>query len=186
MVDVQEREGLVITVSCELTSDESGSWAERVTQAEQTSHNAENFRPSYPNHLTSKIMAFDGALREQSRGELSVDNQQRLLRLNVVPSRPCSASFMLADNSVISMGIPKTQVACIQHSRTGQVNITFTKAELPDLFLSKVATTFQQRPTVPRTGLAARNLCHCPKCSLGALRQSHSTSIREVRSCSFY
>ena len=43
------------------------------------------------------------------------------------------------------MGIPKTQVACIQRSRTGQVNITFTKAELRDLFLSKVATTFEQR-----------------------------------------
>ena len=48
------------------------------------------------------------------------------------------------------MGIPKTQVACIQRSRTGQVNITFTKAELRDLFLSKVATTFEQRPTISR------------------------------------
>ena len=159
MVEVPEREDLVITVTRERTSDESGSWAEGVTQAERTSHNVENFRPSYPNHLTSEILAFDGALPEQSLGELSANDQQRLLRLNVVPSRPCSASFTLADNSidsrfildkVVSMGIPKTQVACIQRSRTGQVNITFTKAELRDLFLSKVATTFEQRPTVPR------------------------------------
>ena len=159
MVDVPEREDLVITVTRERTSDESRSWAERVTQAEWTSHNAENLRPSYPNHLTSEIMAFDGALPEQSLGELYANDQQRLLRLNVVLSRPCSARFTLANHSldsrfildkVISMGIPKTQVACIQRSRTGQVNITFTKAELRDLFLSKVATTFEQRPTVSR------------------------------------
>ena len=33
MVDVPEREDLVSTVSRERTSDESGTWAERVTQA---------------------------------------------------------------------------------------------------------------------------------------------------------
>ena len=35
-------------------------------------------------------------------------------------------------------------------SRSGQVNVTFSKADLRDLFLSKLSTTFQQRPTVPR------------------------------------
>ena len=125
MVDVPEREeqeDLVSTVNRERTSDEPSSWAERVAQAEPMSHNAENFRLSYPNHLTSEIMAFDGALPEESLGELSANDQQRSLRLNVVPNRPYSASFTLADNSVdsrfildkiVSMVIPKTQVASI-------------------------------------------------------------------------
>ena len=164
MVDVPERqtEDLVITVTMEpeRTSEESPCWADRVAQAEPTpSHNEENFRPSYPRHLTSEIMTFDGVLPGQPLGELPTNDQQRLLRLNVVPNRPCSATFTLADNSVDSryildkivlMGIPKTQVACIQRSRSGVVNVTFSKAELRDLFLSKVSTTFQQRPTVSR------------------------------------
>ena len=157
MVDVPERQtdDLVITVTTEpeRTSDESPRWADRVAQAELApSHNEENFRPSYPRHLTSEIMTFDGVLPGQPLGELPTNDQQRLLRLNVVPNRPCSASFTLADNSVdsrcildkiVSMGIPKTQVSCIQRSHSGVVSVTFSKAELRDLFLSKISTTFQ-------------------------------------------
>ena len=164
MVDVPERENedLVITVirEPERTSEHTPSWAERVAQTELTpSHSDASFRPSYPNHLRSEIMAFDGELPDKSLGELPVNDQQRFLRLNIVPNRPCSATFTLADNTVdskyildkiVSMGISKTQVACIQRSRSGQVNVTFSKADLRDLFLSKLSTTFQQRPTVPR------------------------------------
>jgi len=86
MVDVPEQEDLVITVNHERTSDEPSSWAEWVAQADLTSNNAENFRPSYPNHLMSKIKAFDGALPDESLAELPVNDQQRFLRLNVVPN----------------------------------------------------------------------------------------------------
>jgi len=164
MVDVPEREtaDLEITINTqpERTSDDPLSWAERTAQAEPTpSHSDENFRPTYPSHLRSEIMSFDGELPDESLGELPTNDQQRFLRLNVVPNRPCSATFTLADNSVdsryildkiVSIGIPKAQVACIQRSRSGQVNVTFTKAELRDLFLSKLSTTFEQRPIVPR------------------------------------
>ena len=67
MVDVPEREkeDLVITVNREpeRIRDDSPSWAEWVAQAEHTpSHSDESFRPAYPNHLRSEIMAFDGEL----------------------------------------------------------------------------------------------------------------------------
>ena len=63
MVNVPEREiaDLEITVNTEPehTSDDSSSWAEQTAQAEPTpSHSDENFRPSYPSHLRSKIMEY--------------------------------------------------------------------------------------------------------------------------------
>ena len=85
-------------------------------------------------------------------GKLSAENQLRLSRLNSVPSRPMSARFTLADNSVdsktildkiVTMGIQRTHVTCIQRFRSGQVDVTFPKRELRELFLSKVATTFE-------------------------------------------
>lgn len=97
MVDVpeQEHEDLVITVKNqpECTSDEPSSWAERVAQVElTTSHNDENFRPTYPNHLMSEILAFDGVLQNKSFGESPLNDQQRFQRLNIVPNlaRPVS------------------------------------------------------------------------------------------------
>ena len=107
MVNVPEREiaDLEITVNTEPehTSDDSSSWAEQTAQAEPTpSHSDENFRPSYPSHLRSKIMAFDRELPGESLGELPTNDQRRLLRLNIVPHLPCSATFTLADNSVDS------------------------------------------------------------------------------------
>lgn len=70
-----------------------------------------------------------------------------------------SDRFTLADNSVdsktildkiITMGIPRTHVTCIQRFRSGQVDVRFAIRELRELFLSKVATTFERRPTAPR------------------------------------
>ena len=89
---------------------------------------------------------------DESFVELSSENQLRRSRLNSVPNRPMSARFTLADNSVeiIMMGIPRTHVTCIQRFRSGQVDVRFAKRESRELFLSKVATTFERRPTAPR------------------------------------
>lgn len=81
-------------------------------------------------------------------------DQQRFFRLNGVPDRPCSARFNLTDNSVdsrelmeqiVSMGIQRNRVKCIQRFRTGQVDITFSCKEDQDLFLNKAAVTINQR-----------------------------------------
>ena len=81
-------------------------------------------------------------------------DQQRFFRLNGVPDRPCSAPFNLADNSldlrelmeqIVSMGIQRNHVKCIQRFRTGHVDITFSHKEDRDLFLSKAAVTINQQ-----------------------------------------
>lgn len=160
-VDVPEREiaDLEITVNTEPehTSDDSSSWADQTAQAEPTpSHSDENFRPSYPSHLRSEIMAFDRDLPGESLDELPTNDQQ--LWLNIVLHRPCSATFTLADNSVDSRYIlrlfqwefQKLGSPAFSGLARGEVNVTFAKAELRDLFFSKLSTTLQQRPTVPR------------------------------------
>lgn len=69
------------------------------------------------------------------------------------------ARFNLTDNSIdsktildkiITMGIPRTHVTRIRRFRSGQVDVTFGKRESLELFLSKVATTFELRPPAPR------------------------------------
>ncbi|XP_067028932.1 uncharacterized protein [Acropora muricata] len=164
MVDVPEREeeDVVITLTRvpELSSDVSMRWADRVVAEDPgTSHMGQSSRATYPAHLVSEVMSFNGVMPEESFGELSSENQLRLSRLNSVPNRPMSARFTLADNSVdsktildkiITMGIPRTHVTCIQRFRSGQVDVTFAKRESRELFLSKVATTFERRPLAPR------------------------------------
>ena len=111
------------------------------------SHMAEAASPAYPAHLSFEVNSFDGFLPQQGLGELSHAEQLRLFRLNGVPNRPCSARFSLLDNSIdsktfldniVSMGIPKSHVSCIQHFRTGQVDVTFTLTQDRELFLSKL------------------------------------------------
>ena len=53
-------------------------------------------------------------------------------------------------DKIITMGIPRTHVTCIQRFRSGQVDVTFAKRESRELFLSKVATTFEPHPSGPR------------------------------------
>lgn len=69
------------------------------------------------------------------------------------------ARFNLTDNSIdsktildkiITMGIPRMHVTRIQRFRSGQVDVTFGKRESLELFLSKVATTFELHPPAPR------------------------------------
>ena len=163
MIDVPERiqEDVVITLTREpeLSSDASMRWADRVAaENPEPSHIHQNSRATYPAHLVSEVMSFNGVLPVEPFGELSSESQLRLVRLNSVPNRPMSARFILADNSVdsktildkiITMGIPRTHVTCIQRFRSGQVDVTFAKKESRELFLSKVATTFE-RPVAPR------------------------------------
>lgn len=164
MVDVPEREqeDVVITLTREPepSSDASMRWANRVAAEDPaTSHMGQSSRATYPAHLVSEVMSFNGVMPEESFGELSSESQLRLSHLNSVPNRPMSASFMLADNSVdsntildkiITMGIPRTHVTCIQCFRSGQVDVTSAERESGELFLSKVATTFERRPSAPR------------------------------------
>lgn len=70
-----------------------------------TSHNGEGARPGYPAHLISEVMAFDGVMPDETLGDLSHNDKLQLFRLNGVPSRPCSARFTLAENSVDSKSI---------------------------------------------------------------------------------
>ena len=91
------------------------TWANRVAAEDPvTSHNGEGARPGYPAHLVSEVMAFDGVVPDETLGDLSHNYKLQLFRLSGVPSRPCSARFPLADNSVdsksflekiVSMGI---------------------------------------------------------------------------------
>ena len=164
MIDVPERViedvEITLTVEPERTSDVPRSWADRVAaEAPLPSHNGQSPRATYPPHLVSEVSSFNGVMPEEAFGELSAENQLRLVRLNSVPSRPMSARFTLADNSVdsktildkiVTMGIQRTHVTCIQRFRSGQVDVTFAKRELRELFLSKVATTFEQRPAASR------------------------------------
>ena len=110
-------------------------------------------RASYSAQLRSEIVSFDGSLPSSRLGELSAMDQQRFFRLNDIPNRPCSARFNLTDNSVdsrelkeqiVSMGIQRNHVKCIQRFRTGQVDITFSCKENRDLFLSKATVTIYQ------------------------------------------
>ena len=164
MVDVPEREQeevvITLTREPEPSSDASMRWADRVAAEDPaTSHMGQSSRATYPANLVSEVMSFNGVMPEESFSELSSESQLRLSRLNSVPNRPMSARFMLADNSVdsktildkiITMGIPRTHVTCIQRFRSGQVDVTFAKRESRELFLSKVATTFEWRPSAPR------------------------------------
>ena len=137
-------------VSAERTSDDTRVWADVV----QESHMRQPVRASYSAQLRSEIESFDGSLPSSRLGELSAMDQQRFFRLNGVPDRPCSARFNLTDNSVdsrelmeqiVSMGIQRNHVKCIQRFRTGQVDITFLCKEDRDLFLSKAAVTINRR-----------------------------------------
>lgn len=113
----------------------------------------------YPSHLVSEVNAFDGVLPQHRLGELSDSEQLRLFRLNGVVSRPCSARFTLHDNTIdsreilgriVATGVPRAHIKCIQRFRSGQVDVTFTRTDSRDLFLSKAAITIRQRTTRPR------------------------------------
>jgi len=134
-------------------------WADRVAADDPApSRISQSSRATYPAHLVSEVMSFNGVMPDESFGELSSENQLRLSHLNNVPYRPMSARFTLADNSIdsetildkiITMGIPGTHVTCIQWFRWGQVDVTIAKRESRELFLCKVTTTFERRPTAP-------------------------------------
>ena len=160
-VPEQPREDLVITVPVpeERSSDEPQTWAERVANDDNPSHTDARARPAYPAHLLSEVNAFDGVLPSSRLGELSHNEQLRLFRLNGVPNRPCSARFTLSDNSIdsrtlldqiVATGVPRPHVRCIQRFRSGQVDVTFTRSDLRDLFLSKASIMIRQRPAYPR------------------------------------
>ena len=87
-------------------------------------------------------------------GELSESEQLRLFRLNGVPSLPCTARFSLPDVSVdssvimeevVSTGVERKFVKCIQRFRSGKVEITFARKVDCDLFLSKAAIPSSRR-----------------------------------------
>ena len=130
-IDVPERHiedpRIHVPVDGKRTSDDPHSWTE-IVENSSTSHNAEAARPAYPAHLSSEVNSFDRILLQQGLGKLSHAEQLRLFRLRGVPNRPCSARFSLPDNSIdsktlldkiVSIGIPKSHVSCIQRFQTG-------------------------------------------------------------------
>ena len=143
MIHVPERiqEDVVITLTREpeISSDASMRWDDRVAGKDPAAcHIGESSRASYPAHLLSEVMSFNGVKPDESFGELSSENQLQLSRLNSVLNRAMSARFNLTDNSIdlktildkiITMGIPRTHVTCIQRFRSGQVDVTFGKRE---------------------------------------------------------
>ena len=105
-----------------------------VNETSQTSHMDDAARAVYPTHLRTLISEFDGVMPVARLGELRHDDQIRLSQLNGVPNRPCTASFSLADNSVdsavildqvVTTGVERRQVKCIQRFRSGMVEVTF-------------------------------------------------------------
>ena len=50
----------------------------------------------------------------------------------------------------MATGVLRSHIKCIQRFRSGQVDVTFTRADSRDLFLSKAAITIRQQPTRPR------------------------------------
>ena len=147
---------IVITVpTVEERSSDAPSWAERV-ESNQMSHMDSSAAAVYPSHLRSEIFDFDGVLPTERLGELSHDNRLRLFRLNGVPNRPCTARFSLPDPSidssrimeeVVSTGVERKFVKCIQRFRSGVVEITFARKADCDLFLSKAAIPSPRRPS---------------------------------------
>ena len=131
MVDVPEREQEVVitlTREPELSSDAPMRWADRVAAEDPpTSHMGQSSRATYPAHLVSEVMSFNGVMPEESFGELSSESQLRLSRLNSVPNRPMSARFMLADNSVDSKTILDKSLQWAFHERTSPVSNAFVR-----------------------------------------------------------
>ena len=136
-VDVPERPTEVLELPIRVTREQPGndprSWADRVAGE---SHNEQPARSMYPSHLRSEVDSFDGVLPNTTLGELSSTDQLRLFRLNGLPDRPCSARFTLPDNTIdsktilekiVSIGIQRKHVKCIQRFRTGQVDVTFCR-----------------------------------------------------------
>lgn len=152
-VDVPERPTEVLELPIRVTTERPGndpqSWADRVAGE---SHSEQPARSVYPSHLRSEVDSFDGVLPNTTLGELSSTEQLRLFRLNGLPDRPCSARFTLPDNTIdsktildkiVSIGIQRKHVKCIQRFRTGQVDVTFCRKSDRDLFLSKMVLVFQ-------------------------------------------
>ena len=133
-------------MTTERPGNDPRSWADRVAGE---SHNEQATRSMYPSHLRSEVDSFDGELPNTTLGELSSTEQLRLLRLNGLPDRP---GWALSDNTIdsktildkiVSIGIQRKHVKCIQRLRTGEVGVTFCRKTDRDLFLSKVALCFQ-------------------------------------------
>ena len=154
-VDVPERprNDIEVTVPSEECTDDA-SWADRVENGE--SHMDHGAQATYPFHLLSEVNAFDGVLPQNRLGELSESERLRLFRLNGVPSQPCTARFSLPDVSVdsnrimeevVSTGVERKFVKCIQRFRLGMVEVTFARKADCDLFLSKAAIPSSRRPS---------------------------------------
>ena len=125
-----------------------------VNETFRTSHMDDAARAVYPTHLRSLISEFDGVMPSVRLGELPHDDQIRLSQLNGVPNQPCTARFSVADNSVdssvildqvVTTGVQRRQVKCIQRFRTGMVKVTFASKNACDLFLSQSAIPSPQR-----------------------------------------
>ena len=154
-VDVPDRprNDIEVTLPSEQRTGDA-SWADRVENGE--SHMDHGAQATYPSHLVSEVNAFDGVLPQNRLGELSESERLRLFRLNGVPSQPCTARFSLRDVSVdsnqimeevVSTGVERKFVKCIQRFRSGMVEITFARKADCALFLSKAAIPSSRRPS---------------------------------------
>lgn len=151
----RNNEEVVLTVPVgERTSDVPTYSQMVVNETSQSSHMDNAARAVYPTHLRTLISEFDGVMPSERLGELSHDAQIRLSQLNGVPNRPCTARFSVADNSVdssvileqvVTTGVERRQVKCIQRFRTGMVEVTFASKNVCDLFLSQSAIPSSQR-----------------------------------------
>ena len=96
-------EEVVLTVSAEDRNSDVPTYSQIVVnETSQTSHMDNAARAVYPSHLRTLISEFDGVMPVARLGKLPHDDQIRLFQLNGVPNRPCTARFLLADNSVDS------------------------------------------------------------------------------------
>ena len=162
-MDVEDEESLtqrtdeevVLTVSAEDRTSDVPTYSQIVVnETSQASHMDNAARAVYPSHLRTLISEFDGVMPVARLGELPHDDQIRLSQLNGVPNRPCTARFSLEDNSVdssvildqvVTTGVERRQVKCIQRFRTGMVEVTFASKNACDLFLSQSAIPSSRR-----------------------------------------
>ena len=127
-------------------------------------------------------MAFDGVMPDETIGDLSHNDKFQLFRLNGVPSRPCSARFTLADNSVdsksilekiVSMGI---QWAFNEHK--SQVFSIFVQDRLTSFLPKKTARPFLEQ--------SCHHLLAASDWFTASLRIGHLRDpLRTVRYCIF-
>ena len=144
-----------------VSSDPHPSWAERssaevmdLDSAADPPSYAEIASSSHQRHESSSSSVCPDSSPAPDGDGLFVDYDARLLDsekgtihpFNLLPDRPCSVHFMLADKSVGSSvifddlktcDIRVSGVRCLQRSPNGFVSITFSTADFRDLFLCK-------------------------------------------------